>query len=317
MSDPISEQAAQDSLLDDIIGFVGEPQEAAPTDNPQDYSDDDPFGLGGFTQGAPVKTESEEGEVTGQGVPQEPLNPSTGTVDDPNSYKYFQSKYDQAEADRRVLQQRIDEQSRMLAQYQGGQSFGQQPVNQGGMVVGQPYQESYAPLQMPVKPEMPADFDRIDGQTDPDSDSWKYLQAMDGYRDQQSEFVMQTLARREYEEQLRQEQYQEQAQTAQYKVELRDKFKMDDESINDFLKVMDDPAMLTMENLYALYRHVRGQPFVQTSQPTHRPSPPNPTIPVPPLPASTSSGANRPPKNGADKLMDDLVAMSNQQAYRL
>lgn len=317
MSDPISGQAAQDSLIDDILGFVGEPQEAQPATDPQAYSDDDPFGLGGFSQGVPINTESAQGEVEGQGSPQEPLKTSTGTVDDPNSYKYFQSKYDQAEADRRVLQQKIDYQNQLLAQYQGGQSFGQQPVNRVGGVVGPAYQESSAPLQMPIKPKMPADFDRIDGQTDPESESYQYLQALDEYRDQQTEFVIQSLARREQAEQYRQAEYEQQQQTAQYRRELRDKFKMDEGSIDDFLQVMDDPAMLTMENLYALYQHVRGKAPVQTAQPAHRPSTPAPTIPVPPLPASTSSGANRAPKNGVDRFMDNLVAMSNQPAYRL
>ena len=321
MADPIQENLEQNDALDDIMNFAHGETSGTTTTAEEDGVADDPWmitGLSPTSQGATEGAESNQGNAGQQVAPTEPFGspPGQGSVDDPNSYKYFQSRYDQAEADRQRLLKTLGEQQALIAQYQVGQSYGTQEVNQAYRAAGSQALTSNAPLQMPIKPEMPADFDRIDANTDPDSTSYQYLQAIDRYRDEQASYFAAQIERRDVADQREREKREQDLQMGSYRTELQARFRMDNDTIDDFFKVVDDPEILTLENLYALYKHVKGIPGQAAPVQTRAPS--AATLPLPPIPASTGSSASRQPvRNDSDKVIDDLIAYSNKNSFRL
>lgn len=313
MSDTLGNPSDSGDILDQIVNFAhGDTEGANDTGH---AASEDPWEALGFAVGQPtdpVAGESNTGEQPGEGAAGEQGGEDGADhgIDDPKSYRYFQSKYDKAQAQ----MEQVMRQNELLQQALLSQSSPAGAVNPMTGAGGARYQESTPGLQMPIKPEKPADFDRIEAQTDPDSASFKYLQAMDSYRDAMDEFL---LARHEQQEQaarMAQAQAAEQAQRQAYRHQLKHTFGLDDARVERFFKVMDDPNILTLDNMVALFEIVEGnKPAARQPR-----KPATPTIPVPPVPSSSGTGqARQPVKSQADRVFEDLLGVANSGDFSL
>tara|TARA_B110000503_G_scaffold103909_1_gene155084 strand:+ start:3067 stop:3993 length:927 start_codon:yes stop_codon:yes gene_type:complete len=299
MSDPITTQEQGADALDSLVNSVIGTEQDAP---------ESVWDLAGIpndpAQFSPKTAESNKGDAWGNGDGS--LNPEPKGVDDPNSYKYFQQRYDQAQNTIRDLTETASRQSKQLEEVLY-RLDGERMVNPGEGAVGAQARGSQAPLEMPLKPERPADFDQTDALTDSQSASYKYLRDLETFNEQRYDVMQNQLMRQENALEIERQRVEQQTTESTYRHELQNRFGFNAEQSNDFIQVMNDPNVLTFDNLVHLYRHVRGQPAaeMQTRQAQQRHS-----ISLPPVPASVASGASRAPQRAPEDVMiDELIGL--------
>jgi hypothetical protein len=186
--------------------------------------------------------------------------------DDPSRFQYWQSQADQYKRQLELERQ----------QYQAAAAYApiakylqenpqlldvlERELQGGHPAQGAPVQRQQAEqrtsLERPEKPLKPRNYDP--NETDPESDSYKYRQAMAEYQENLMEYMV---SRDEYREQqarererLEQEQRRQQEQMSQTANMLKVEYGMNDFEAQDFLRTMMDPQSVTIENLIALYR---------------------------------------------------------------
>jgi len=188
----------------------------------------------------------------------DPANPS-GAKQDEGQFQYWQSQYDKAQRELTDLKEQhsslkdieplakyIQENPAILDSVESSLSSGQPS--------GQPIGNQAESLKKPEKPTKPANYDAIDAYSDPQSDSYKYRDAIDGYRDEMISFQEkkneQVVARMEQD-------YQNRAQEQQVetlRTQLTNGHGFNTNQVDDFMKVMSDPGSLSLENLVNLYK---------------------------------------------------------------
>ena len=293
------------------------------TTNDQEYQsiEDAVFG-GEFTEGSEdisnVFTTGNEGTVNEEAavVQKEQAQPSiqqeTNNNDD-KRYQYWQSQADTLK----------NENNRLASQLK------QAPAPQE-QVAQQPAQEETFP-DAPTKPEQPRTFNREEAYADPNSESARYLDEVESWRD---DMVQYSSLKSDYVVAVQQEKIEEQeqyrqsnikrAQAAQkqngQKNELADYVKgnhgfNEDEAI-DFVNQMSDPASINVDNLVQLYRMKKGQPVNNTV-----PAQPSPEFQqvknaqqVPsPMGVMPSGQSNADGRSIEDKMIDKMVGDFNSK----
>ena len=173
-------------------------------------------------------------------------------------YQYWQSEADKARNENEALK-------KQLAQTQ------QAPQPQVAEPQSQNEMEGFPPP--PEKPRKPAGFNREEAWTDPQSQSAAYLNTVDDWRDSMDEYnrlhndynaaVVQEERAKMVEE--RNDILRKQAEKEAYDknmVNLRDqlteKYQASPEEITDFVKVMESPDSVNLDNLFQLYRLKNG-----------------------------------------------------------
>jgi len=245
-------------------------------------------------------------------VPQE--GTAEPTVEEPvdndvKRYQYWQSEADKARNQNIELQQRL------------GQI--EQHINQPQPQV-EPEQEEQFPAP-PMKPSKPRDFSRQDASDDPSSNSAQYLDEVDEWRDNMDEYNrlhQQYTQAVMHEEQQKLQKERENIRRRQVEKENYDK-NMDDisqhlstqynatpDEVKQFVKVMDDPRNITVDNLFQLYRMQSGSevtaPVSQTAssesfeQRKRAQSVPSPMGVVP--------SQNNTASSGTDSVMDSMIS---------
>ena len=116
-------------------------------------------------QVAPVSQEVGEGETAETQITEEPKN-------DPSQFQYWQSQADKRQAEVDMLKSQMAD-----------------VMSKVGQPAAAPVVEKETVLEKPVKPSKPADFDRSEALTDPDSTSAKYLAKQESYLEAMSEYV--------------------------------------------------------------------------------------------------------------------------------
>ena len=204
-------------------------------------------------------------------VPQEGTAEPTveGPVDnDVKRYQYWQSEADKARNQNIQLQQRLGQIEEHLVQ---------QPQPQV-----EPEPEQFpAP---PSKPGKPRNFSRTDATDDTNSDSARYLDEVDEWRDNMDEY---NRLHQQYTQAVmveeREKLYREREDIRRHQVEtenynrnmdnisnhLSTQYNATPEEVKQFVQVMDDPKNITVDNLFQLYRMQNGAevtaPLTQTS----------------------------------------------------
>jgi len=178
---------------------------------------------------------------------------------DEGQFQYWQSQYDKAQRELTELKEQhsslkdieplakyIQDNPAVLDSVESSLSSGKTP--------GQPAGNQAASLKKPERPTKPANYDAIDAYSDPQSDSYKYREAVDGYRDDMISFQEkkneQVVAKMEQE-------YQQRAQAQQVdslRSQLANSHGFDATQVDDFMKVMSDPGSLSLDNLVNLYK---------------------------------------------------------------
>ena len=244
-------------------------------------------------------------------VPTEQATEEESPIDnDVKRYQYWQSEADKARNENAQLAQRLE-----ALEAQASQS---QPDDM------EPIEEELTFPDPPAKPGKQAGYSRADALDDPSSESARYLDSVDKWRDDMDEY---NRLHQQYtqavmvEERQRMQEEQREIQKAQAEREiyqdnirnmsshLKQQYQASDEEIQNFVQVMDDPKNITVDNLFQLYRMQNGtqqaQPMTQTAsnesfeQRKRAQSVPTPMGVVP--------GQSSSQPNSNDSLMDSML----------
>jgi hypothetical protein len=270
-----------------------------------------------FTSGNEGNTETApEGqpEVSTQENVQQPTQPNN----DEKRYQYWQSQADKYKNELNAMKQA----QQQPAQEQHAQQQPQEPVQQ-------PAEQFPAP---PQKPQRPRTFNREEAYSDPSSDSARYLDELEGWRDDINEY---NTLKSEYQTALVEERFNsyeqqrvaeaQRQQAAQQKAVQENEIKshvmghygMQESEAVDFMSKMSDPSSITIDNLVQLYRlqgsgNAEGtqapaapsQQFTQTKNAQQVPSP---------MGVMPSGQSNVDGRTTEDKIMDKMIGNFNSK----
>ena len=189
-------------------------------------------------------------------------------------------------------------------------------------------QEEFPPP--PAKPEQPHGFSREEAFSDPRSESAKYLNDIDKWRDDmqtysnlQNQYEIATM-RESYNQKLselekKEAARQEQAQAAQKMNDVRN-FVNDNydlgENLDDFIKTMNDPSSLSMDELVGYYKYKKG--LTTQPQTPQQAAPSNAFKQVQraqsvPTPMGVQPAQGNAPESPSDNFMDALLKSDNKR----
>jgi len=123
--------------------------------------------------------------------------------------------------------------------------------------------DSEPTLKQPEKPTKPSNYDAIDAYSDPSTDSFKYREALESYRDDMLEYSRSEndLLR---DQMAREKELQEQRlEAARYRENLVNNYGMEPEEADRFMTYMASPDSYSVDNLVTLWRNQQGTPAPQ------------------------------------------------------
>ena len=224
---------------------------------------------------------------------------------DPDQFQYWQSQADKRQAEVDMLKsQMADVMSK---------------VNQPDTPVAPVEKETV--LEKPVKPTKPADFDRSEALTDPDSASAKYLASQESYLESMSEYVansneqvMASMTRAQKEQEIA-------ARNQKVISDLQSKYSYTPEQANDFLDQMSSPESLSLDNLVQLHQLKLNEGSQQVTQITPEAQQKvavmnqrNEKLSIPkPIGVQPGASDQSPTKNVEDKMMDAMIGNFNKR----
>jgi len=262
--------------------------------------------------------------------PQEQASPVEGTPEsapiqeqaqeynaknDDKRFEYWQSQASKSQNDIASIQKQNQE---LQAQMKAMQTM-QQPT-------AEPVEEFPAPPERPTKPRT---FSREEAYADPNSESARYLDEYEGWRDDITEYnglkqeytVAQMQEKLDAQEQVRQDEIkrqqaysQQQEQMRGVNTHLQGHYGFNDSDAQEFIQQMSDPNSLSLDNLVQLYRLQKGQgqpdqnagpspEFQQTQRAQQIPSP---------MGVQTGQGGGNDARTDSDKIMDNMIGNFNK-----
>ena len=258
---------------------------------------------------------SEEVAAPETGQPaQETTQPAVNNENDERRYQYWQSQADKLKNENAKLKESMAPQA-------------QAPVQPEAPA--QPAVEEFpAP---PAKPQRPRNFSREEAYSDPSSESARYLDEHDSWRDDISEY---NTLKTQYDNALLQERFDnierektenikraeayraQQAQTNEVKQYVTGHYGMNEEQANDFITKMSNPESLTVDNLVKLYQlnesgSVNNQNPAQPSD-TFKQVQNAQQVPSP-MGVMPSGQSNNDGRSMEDKIMDTMVGNFNSK----
>ena len=301
------------------------PQNANPNDSNQAFEGPWPTEESSNTSvedaffGSQEKTETQE-----QTSPQVEGTPETPPIqeqaqeysakNDDKRFEYWQSQASKNQNDVAQIQQQNQELQAQVKAMQTIKSEEKEPV-----------EEFPAP---PSRPKKPRTFSREEAYADPNSESARYLDEYEEWRDDMSDYsnlkqehtINSMQSKLDAQEQIRQDEIQrqeaytaEQQQMANVNTHLQGHYGFDGNDAQEFIQQMSDPNSLSLDNLVQLYRLQKGQgqpaegnapspAFQQTQRAQQIPSP---------MGVQTGQGGGNEAKNEGDKIMDNMIADFN------
>tara|TARA_R100000908_G_C3739322_1_gene136287 strand:+ start:103 stop:972 length:870 start_codon:yes stop_codon:yes gene_type:complete len=248
-------------------------------------------------QVAPVSQEVVNSETNETQATMEPKN-------DPDQFQYWQSQ-----ADKRAVE--VDMLKTQMAEVMT-------KVNQPTDVA--PVEKETA-LEKPVKPSKPADFDRSEALTDPDSASARYLAKQESYLESMSEYVANSNER--VMQTMTKQQQQQEAVARDQKVlrDLQSNYNYTPEQANDFVAQMSSPDSLSLDNLVQLHQLKMNSGSKQVTQITPEAQQKaavmnqrNEKLSIPkPIGVQAGASDQSPTKNIEDKMMDSMIGNFNKR----
>lgn len=315
----------------DVANDTG-PFDGQPTESSNEFSFEDVV-FGDNQTG--TKEAPQETHVDAQGNPQNPENQvnaqegqaqAESNVDpnDANRYQYWQSQAMKAQNELQSIQKQwgpVVQQATLNAQQaQAAPNADTQPV-----------QEEQFP-EPPVKPTKPRSFSRADALEDPSSDSARYLDEVDEWRDDIDNY---NTLKADYNAAVVEEKMQsleddrqkaigiakkrnaENQQKNQIHTHVTQKYQMSPEDAAKFVEWGSHPENLSMDNLVQLYKIQNGQGTVENNGKVQPPSDNFNQVaraaevksPMGVMPAQTNTPQ---PQNPASGLMDGLINYANK-----
>jgi len=252
------------------------PQDNVNQDSSSELSVDDII-LGNLNETASAfgtPEQVEQSEVNATEAPVESDNVESDAKNDPQRYQYWHSK--SAKLENEVEQLRAQQQ----------QIF-QQQTKQNEVVSPEPQQEQQFP-DAPTKPSKPRSFSREEAYADSSSESARYLDEVEDWRDNMDEYKE---IKHQYDMALIQEKLDAEQKARQNDIQRRDaymkkqkevaqvnklvqtKYGLTGDEAQSFIKEMSSANSLTMDNLVQLWRIRQGQGAPMSGNVQASPSP--------------------------------------------
>ena len=249
-----------------------------------------------------------------QNIPPQPNNDET-------RYQYWQSQSDKYKNELESLKQQVQQ---TQVQPQQAQPQEQVSADTGGY-------DEFPPA--PDKPQRPRTYSREEAYSDPSSESARYLDELEGWRDDMNEYnslksQYQTAVIEDKFNAMEQErinnikraeaQQKTAAQISEVKNHVMGHYGMNDNEANDFMQKMSNPNSITVDNLVQLYRMQNGG-----AAPQQNPAPAQPSeaftqtknaqqIPSP-MGVMPSGNSNVDGRTMEDKIMDTMIGNFNSK----
>jgi hypothetical protein len=282
------------------------------------------------TREAPQEThfDAPTGQPTQESVQQTEAEAQTESNVDPNDanrYQYWQS---QAMKAQNQIQQMQNEWGPVVAQAQQNASM-QQAQN---MPNASDEGDVEAFPDAPERPTKPRSFSRADALEDSNSESARYLEDMDAWRDEMDDYnslktdynnalmqekveVIEEERKKNIENAKKQQAFQQQNQ--QIHQHVQQKYQLNAQDAAEFVQWGNHPENLSMDNLVQLFRLQKG---LGTAETQGKVAPPSQNFQqvqraaqVPSPMGVVSGQTNTPqPQNPSDGLMDGLINFSNK-----
>ena len=259
------------------------------------------------------ETSPQEGTPQPTGAPIQEQAEEYSAKNDEKRFEYWQSQASKAQNQLAQQQQQMEQMQQM------------QPVQPQQPPVQEPAQQFPDP---PRRPEKPRNYSREEANVDSSSESAKYLDDYETWRDDITEYnslrneynvaIMQDRLDGQEKERhdniRRQQAYQaEQEQLRGVSDHLTGHYGMESGEANEFIQQMSDPNSLSLDNLVQLYRMQKGQgqpnqnagpspEFQQTQRAQQIPSP---------MGVQTGQGGGNDAKSDSDGIMDSMISDFN------
>lgn len=248
-------------------------------------------------QVAPVGQEVVQNETADTQTIEEPKN-------DPDQFQYWQSQADKRAAEVDMLKSQMAEIMTKVSQ----------PAEAAPV-------EKETVLEKPVKPSKPADFDRSEALTDPDSASAQYLAKQESYLEAMSDYVassndkiMQTMTKAQQEQQAI-------ARDQKVMQDLQSKYNYTPQQASDFVAQMSSPDSLSLDNLVQLHQlrmNNGSQQVIQVTPEAQQKAAVmnqrNEKLSIPkPIGVQPGASDQSPTKNVEDKMMDAMIGNFNKR----
>ena len=305
---------------------VDTPQSANPNDSEQAFEGPWPTEDSNNTSVEEAFFGSQETETPQEQAPQVEDTPESAPIqeqaqeynakNDEKRFEYWQSQASKTQNQFAEMQKQNQE---LQAQMKAMQQM-QQPT-------AEPEEEFPAPPERPTKPRA---FSREEAYADPNSESARYLDEYESWRDDMNEYnslkqeytVAQMQERLDAQEQQRQQEIQRQQAYAQQQEQMRGvnqhlqgHYGFNEADAQEFIQQMSDPNSLSLDNLVQLYRLQKGQgqpdpnagpspEFQQTQRAQQIPSP---------MGVQTGQGQGNDARSDSDKIMDNMIADFNSK----
>lgn len=133
-------------------------------------------------------------------------------------------------------------------------------VNKPGETLQQENSQELA--KKPEKPSKPANYDPIEATSDIESDSFKYRESMETYRDAMMDFYETREQSRDIEVQRQQEQVAQQNYMENVRSQLTNVYGFGEKESESFIKDMSRPESLSLENLVTVWK-LKNKPTEQ------------------------------------------------------
>ena len=271
---------------------------------------------GTTTQSSTESTEPVE-QVVNEDVSTPTSNPNEGN--DERRYQYWQSEADKTKNENEALKQQLQQTQAMQAQ----------------MAQQQQAMQQQAPMQAPIheqcplppdSPEKPGWFNRAEAFEDPGSPSARYLDEVEAWRDNMTEY---TQLKTEYDasivkdrmdkqeaqrvENIKRAQHQQQVNTQVNQIynQVQGEYGLNSEEAKSFVNDMSKPDSLSMDNLVELWRIKNGSGAPVNQQPaqpsdafTQQQRAQQVASPMGVLPAQQSENT----QSSEDSIMDSMIS---------
>ena len=235
---------------------------------------------------------------------------------DEKRFEYWQSQA--AKAQNQLAQQQQQMEAIQQQQFQMQQP--QQPVQE------EPVEQFPAP---PERPKKPRTFNREEAYSDPNSESARYLEEHEEWRDSMTEYnglkqeyqLAQVQEKFEQQEKARQDEirrneaYQAQQQQVQgVHNHLTGHYGFNDSDAKEFIDTMSDPNSLSLDNLVSLYRIQKGSPQSDNTGPSPEFQQAQRAQQIPsPMGVQPSQGAGNDQRSPEASIMDNMIADFNKK----
>tara|TARA_R100000152_G_scaffold20306_2_gene13687 strand:- start:249 stop:1232 length:984 start_codon:yes stop_codon:yes gene_type:complete len=244
--------------------------------------------------------------------------------DDESRFQYWQSKHDQKASEAKAMESRLKELEDVvpIANYIRENPEALQSIagHLSGNTQSVPAQaESKGLPQKPERPVKPASFDASEAYMDPESESAKYQQKLENYRDSMIDYYEEKDAYRQEQEMAQQQAYQQQQEEMRKRnyyngvqSDLVNKHGYTPEKAQAFMQYYSSPDSLSLDNLVMLdkMKNAPSKEQIALKQRQDEMNRSNNRVNVPP-PAGIASG-EAPPQMSEEDLFSQALLQNKR-----